>query len=101
MWLFLPDSFLSVVEHREIPGIVLVRSRIEGDIQRLLPDAEVWEDADADYRYRAEVSKDDLKVAVCGAIDAIDYPNFKNAVRDEPRHRAYFQVWQAMNQAYR
>ncbi len=96
MWIFQNEAFLSVVAERGGTGRVLVRSRIEGDIQRALPAAEVFEDASADYRYRAFVSKADLKASLADAVDAIDYDNFKNSVRDRKRHDAYMNVWGAM-----
>ncbi len=100
MWIFLNDAYLSVVAERGDTGRVLVRSRVERDIQRALPAAEVFEDTSADYRYRAFVSKDDLKQALCGAVDRIDYDNFKNSVPDPTRHHAYMKVWQAMASTY-
>lgn len=98
MWIFQNDSFLSVVAHRDRPGWLLVRSRIKGDIERAIPGAQVYEDETADYRYRAEVTREQLKEALLGAVDRIDYPNFKGSVApsDTARHEAYLDVWQAM-----
>jgi hypothetical protein len=100
MWIFTNESFLSVVEHRDKPGILLVRSRIEGDIERAIPGAEVWEDINADYRYRAEVPKQALKDAVANSVDRISYDNFKSSVKEPKRHNAYLGVWQAMADVY-
>lgn len=100
MWLFMSDSFLSVVEHKTKPGTLLVRSRVKGDIERAVPCAIVWEDPEADYRYRAEVSKDAFRAALSDAVDRITYPNFKKSVKENRRHSAYMRVWQAMAQAY-
>ncbi len=98
MWIFQNDSFLSVVEHRDQPGMLLVRSRVEGDIQKVFPAVEVFQIGDADYRYRAIVSRDDLKAALAAAVDGIDYPNFKNSIakEDVKRKQAYLSVWTAM-----
>ena len=35
MWIFLKDSFFSVVAHRERPKHVMVRARYSGDISRV------------------------------------------------------------------
>ena len=38
MWIFLSDSFLSIVAHRDKPGVLLVRARRAGDIEAVFPD---------------------------------------------------------------
>lgn len=100
MWIFKNDAFLSIVAHRDLPGSVLVRSRVAGDIQRALPGAKVFEDAQADYQYRAIVKRDVLAQALFEAVDDINYPNFKDSVDDAARHDAYMAVWQAMAMRY-
>lgn len=102
MWIFRNDSFLSVVAHTGKPGYLLVRSRVEGDIQRAVPGAEVYEIEDADYRYRADVSKEDFREALSAAVDAIDYPNFKRSIPsgDVQRSGAYHRVWKVLVDTY-
>lgn len=100
MWLFLADSFLSVVAHRERPDCLLVRSRIRGDIEALIPEAEVTESEDADYRFRAVVLREAVANAAAQRILAIAYPNFKNSVASGERHRAAVGVWQAVADVY-
>lgn len=100
MWIFQNDSFLSVVAHREQRGKLLVRSRILGDIEAAIPGAAVFEDLDADYRYRAVVDRKQLKRAMDRAVDRIDYGNFKDSVAksERDRHDAYMGVWRVMAQ---
>lgn len=100
MWVMLNDSYLSIVQHKGKPGVLLVRSRIEGDIQRAIPSAEVYEISDADYRYRADVPRDTVKAAMSAAVDRIDYGNFKSSVKDHLRHSAYMGVWSVMAKAF-
>jgi hypothetical protein len=100
MWLFLNNSALSVVQHRDKKDVLLVRSRVQGDIERAIPEAQVWEDHEADYMYRAEVNRDDFKQALGRAVDSIDYGNFKASVPDTKRHTAYMNVWGAMVAAF-
>jgi hypothetical protein len=102
MWIFQNDSFMSIVAHRTQPGRYLVRSRIPGDIERAVPDADVFQDPWADYRYRAVVTRQQLIAAVTRAVDGVDYPNFKASVpaRDRPRYEAYGGVWQVMARAF-
>ena len=79
MWILLNDSALSIVDHLEKPGHLLVRSRIEGDIERAIPRAVVYEDASADYRYRANVPREVVKQAISvnatGVIFAHNHPS--------------------------
>lgn len=59
MWLFTSNSFVSVVADRDDTQSprLLVRARIEGDIDQLFPNVEVMETLLADYRYRAWVDR--------------------------------------------
>lgn len=100
MWVFLNDSFVSVVEHRDEKDVLLVRSRIQGDIEKLVPEATVFEDPSADYRYRALVPRELFQEAMSRAVDKVDYPNFKGSVSDARRHQAYMNVWSAMAREY-
>lgn len=102
MWIFQNNSFVSIVAHKDRPGYLLVRSRIEGDIERAVPGAEVFEDLAADYRYRAIVTKDVVQEALTTSINEIDYANFKNSIphSDVKRHDAYMEVWQVMAKAF-
>ena len=96
MWIHMNDAFLSVVAHRTDPGALLVRGRVEGDIQRVFPDAEVAETPDADYRFRTLLPRDVVAGAVAAAVGTIDYDNFKNSVAEDDRHDAYADCWLAM-----
>jgi hypothetical protein len=100
MWIFTSDSFLSVVAHRDKPDQLLVRSRIEGDIQRAIPEADVFEDPRADYRYRAVVPSEVFKAALNQAADRITYHNFKDSIKDSKRKHAAMDVWSVMANAY-
>ena len=104
MWIFGSDYFVSVVADRESKDRVLVRSRLEGDIQRFLGGesmAEVFEDGRADYFYRAFVHRDEFEAAMARHAKGIDYDNFKSTVSDEQRHRLYMNVWSIMEAAQR
>jgi hypothetical protein len=80
MWLFTSKSFISIVADKDDPTRRLLRSRCPGDIEELFPDANVFEDTNADYRYRAFVSAGDVKTRIGQYIEEIDYPNFKNSI---------------------
>lgn len=96
MWIFQNDSFLSIVAHRDKPGVLLVRARKAGDIEAVFAGAESWVDETADYPHRAEVPADDVATVLAERVRGIGYPNFKDSVRDKGRHDAYMGVWSVM-----
>lgn len=97
MWIFLNDSFISIVAHYGLPNSLLVRARRAGDIERAIPAAagKVQLTPEADYRYRATLPRATVEQALIDAVDAIDYPNFKNSIdpRDTTRSAVYGAVW--------
>jgi len=97
MWIYLNDAFLSIVAHRDDPGILLVRARRQGDIERAFPAAAVKVTGAADYRFRAELPRQDVADALAAAVAGIGYPNFKASVAERDRHQAYLRCWAAMS----
>jgi len=96
MWLFLNNAALSIVESRDDDGILLVRGRVQGDIEAIFPGHAVHETPNADYRYRAYIDRDTVADAAARAVYNINYPNFKGSVVDVDRHDAYLGVWGVM-----
>lgn len=101
MWVFLSDSFLSIVAHDKRADLLMVRARFPGDIKRVFPKARVQRTRDRDYAYRAAVPRQVVQHALSAAAKAIAYPNFKNSVPADhhARHAAYLDVWVAMARA--
>lgn len=99
MWLFTSQGFYSVVAHRDDPDTLIVRARTREDIAALreqIPAIEPFEDAAADYRHRAHVSRAEWLSAVAQLTAEIDYDNFKSEVarRQGPqRSQLYGHVW--------
>ena len=96
MWVFLNDSFLSIVQHREKPELLMVRARIAGDIERAFPGVTASRTPNADYLFRAEILREVVNVAMNNAVNKINYDNFKNSVDEHDRHDAYMKVWETM-----
>lgn len=99
MWLMLNDSYLSFVAYEADPpqpDKLLVRARIQGDIQRVFPKAKVYKTKGADYRFRAIVTRAEVAGALVERVLDINYRNFKNSVREHDRHDAYMDCWTAM-----
>jgi hypothetical protein len=98
MWLFTSKSFLSVVADKDQPDgpKLLVRSRVEGDIEEIFPTADVKETPNGDYRFRAWIPREIVAQAVSRYVDQLSYPNFKNSVTDKQRLHPLMKVWQTM-----
>ena len=97
MWIFLSKSFLSVVQKPGDTDLLTVRARIEGDIERVFPDAQVHANKGTDYKYRAKVPREAVAQMLHDQAMSVSYPNFKNTVKDRKRHDAYMAVWSAMH----
>lgn len=100
MWICLNNAFLSVVDlvPRD-PDKLMVRARIKGDIRRVFPHAverESRPEEFRDYRFRAIVDRRLVADMIAASIQAIDYSNFKDSVRENDRHDAYLSMWSAM-----
>ncbi len=99
MWLLTTQGFYSVVEDRDDPHWLLVRARTRADLEALgeqVEGLEIFDDPDADYRWRARLLREEWIAAAAQLAHAIDYPNFKQAVdeRQGPRRAwLYEKVW--------
>jgi len=106
MWIFYKSGFLSIVEDQFTKGKLLVRARVEEDMENfvfLLDEIcgtthKIEETPQRDYRFRTMVDQRVVAQAISLIVSAIDYGNFKESVHGEPdRDVAYMQVWSVMN----
>lgn len=97
MWIFFNNAFLSVVVPKDKKGVLQVRARIKGDIERVFPDAKVIETPGRDYRYRAFIARDVVASVMAQQVMDISATNFKDSVTEGWRHDAYMSVWCVMN----
>ncbi len=95
MWVFLNNSFLSIVENRNNKDELLVRSRIKGDIEKVFPDSDVFEMKNSDYKYRSYIKKTNVSNKLKNIVEGITYDNFKNSIPSDQseRHHSYLNVW--------
>ena len=108
MWLFLNNAFVSIVAPLPNRGVdpddfLVVRARIQGDIERLFPKAKVTSSKATDYQFRAVVSRDDVATKIAEQVVlGINYTNFKDSIpkADNKRHAAYLRVWAIMSNEY-
>lgn len=103
MWVFCKSGMFSAVRHNEKEGVILLRTRLEGDLERLFRahglegKCRVVETPDADYRFRCEMDMADWVRCVTEEAEDIDYGNFKSRVHDgSVRDEAYMGCWEAM-----
>ena len=101
MWLFCKSGYFSAVKHNEKPNAILLRARVEGDLERLAEahqiDLRIEHTPEADYAFRAELSAAEWTRAVMEESDAIDYGTFKTAGHDgTARDDAYLDGWSVM-----
>ena len=98
MWIFLNNSFLSIVENRNNKEELLVRSRIKGDIDKIFPESNVFELENSDYKYRSYIKKLEVSEKIKDIIQNINYDNFKNSIskNEDKRHFSYINVWNEM-----
>jgi hypothetical protein len=104
MWLMTTQGFYSVVAHRDLPGVMLVRARAKADLialDRQIPglEARITCDERADYLWRAAASREEWALALARLANEVDYDNFKSAVAARQGHKragVYHAVWSAL-----
>jgi hypothetical protein len=108
MWIFTGFGYFSVIEHRDDKKLLLVRSRVKGDLEQLqkkcLPNLGdiVETPTGADYPYRALAWRTEFADAMSKAVFNIDYTNFKSGIsrtQGHARHDLYMKVWSIMKSA--
>jgi hypothetical protein len=98
MWIFTTKGFISVVADQNNPNNLLVRSRLPGELEAVVPGTRVKKTPDHDYLYRASVPREQLADILALQIENIDYDNFKNAAGPR-RHNLLFRIWNIMWEA--
>lgn len=119
MWIYTTLGFISAVEDKKNPDLLLVRSRDREALELVLDqielagaaegpdgrpvedlgDADIVEGAGTDYRYRVVMTRGTFAVFLQHyALNLLDYKNFKDALtasRGEVYHDVAFDVWNA------
>jgi len=76
MLIFSKNGFVSIVQHNRLVDSLLVRARFEGDIEALIPNAEVRMTEYADYLYRTTILKERFSDIMRERVMGIDYDDF-------------------------
>jgi hypothetical protein len=58
MYLFTKDGILSVVAHRDKPGMLMVRSPVRDDLEHFWPAAKIVRTDDGDYLFRTVLPRE-------------------------------------------
>lgn len=96
MWVFLKNSFLSIVQSPDNASILVVRARVRGDIEAVFPAAQIDETPYRDYRFRTYLRREEVAQAMYNEVWNLTATNFKDSVDNKDRHDAYLEVWSAM-----
>ncbi len=96
MWVCLNNAFVSIVSPRPDSPLLLCRARQSGDLERAFPGCVVKRTPGRDYLFRTELPRVVVSDRIALLALSIDYPNFKNSVRDDKLHKAYSRVWSVM-----
>lgn len=98
MWVAMNDSFVSIVQDNRDLNSVVVRARVEEDLENLFPEHsdEIVEMEDSDYRFRLFLDKVYVADQIRQRVLDIDYMNFKDSVEQSWRKIAYMKIWQIM-----
>lgn len=106
MWIFTNYGFVSIVAHRTKKDTLLVRAREPGVLEAIGKNhgvnVKVKRTPKADYLYRAEFSKRVFAKIMASEVEAINYPNFKNAFVAAKKdltgisHSALMRIWSIM-----
>lgn len=107
MWIYTNKGMVSVVEHREMKTHLLLRARHPSHIKAFIgtvENIEIFELDDADYRYRALITRIDFQRMMLDSISKITYPDFKESIPKTNEgnifYNACYKAWHAMNNAF-
>ena len=76
MWIMLDKGFISMVQHKDDPDLMLVRARVGADLANVFgDDIDIVEDPSADYLYRAVVTRQRVAETLRDAVLARTAPS--------------------------
>lgn len=87
MWVVKNNSFVSIVQDRNDASMVFIRGRRESDVRNFIGSfasfVDVVETPENDYQFRVHVSKVVLADMMLAATYEVDYPNFKDSIKND------------------
>jgi hypothetical protein len=113
MWVFTTGGFVSAVQHRDNPDLVMVRARDKQSLEIMIasvnarqelqldPALEITTTLNADYPHRVTITKAQwIQFLTTETEDFLNYENFKSEldrVRGKKFHDAAMRVWVDMH----
>lgn len=98
MWICFNDGFISAVQSKDNPNVLVIRARRLEDLESVIGSGSIIEvNAGTDYKYRTEFSKSDWADIVTKRIMSTDYTNFKDSVKSVPLYNLYHKMWNLHN----
>jgi hypothetical protein len=98
MWIFTTQGFISIKQHKDSPAKLLVRARVNGDLEKIFPGCKVIAGGGADYKYRTTIDRSAAAAEITRAVLGITYTEgFKTSVDDHQRRAPfYLQIWNVL-----
>lgn len=99
MWIITNKAFVSIVQHRDDPALLIVRGRFKGDAARFLGYPVKMEEVTpaADYRFRIYAGREKVAERLLVAATEIRYPNFKDSIKEAWRKSVAMRLWAILN----
>jgi hypothetical protein len=98
MYVFAQHGILSIVKHRDRPGMLMVRAIARDDLAHYFPQAKIRVTPKGDYHYRVTLPAGDVAKVLARCIEGITYDKVKPSVAAD-RADAYFAVWSILMDA--
>lgn len=98
MWVATNVGMISLVQHHEKPGVLLMRARAREHLVALAGKGKehlIEHTPERDYAWRIEVAKESVAELLFTLVMCIDYGNFKGSVKDDLLHELYSTWWSA------
>jgi hypothetical protein len=92
MYIFGKSGILSIVEHQDKPGMLMVRSPAHDDLAHYWPASKIVRTDQRDYRFRTTLPRETVAKRIAEAVAGIDYTKVKSSASAD-RELAYFGVW--------
>src|SRR6185436_6628850 len=94
MWIASNDGFISIVELKDDPTCLMVRARRRAHLEAFLSSRKgIVETKSNDYRWRSIVPRVTVAKLLADRVPKLDYPNFKDSVKDKELHDMYLDWW--------
>ena len=93
MWICLNTGFLSVIADKDPAKLIVLARRKRDLLSTFGENFTIVETTDRHYRWRVFIDRESFKAVVAGQIDAINYTNFRNSVKDKDLYEMYREFW--------